>query len=218
MVIRSRPQFHHSLPTNIHGKRNGSPTDRDETVFGPKCVSELFNDYFSGLANGVVFDDSVELAKEAILKHCTYHNISKIKQNRHTNKEFDFQTINEVDVQRKLGNINIKRPLAMIIFQRRSCVLSTQNLLQLRTYLTYLSHLGIFLASCNVRNSFLSLRMMITRDEKIIALIMYGQESLLHDQPMEYIYEQFNVFYVPFERSIVVSYFWSKWLTTEWRH
>ena len=61
------------------------------------------------LANGIGFDDDEESAKDAIMKHRTHPSISWIGQNRHNVKTFEFQKVNEVDVKRKLRNINIRK-------------------------------------------------------------------------------------------------------------
>ena len=46
--------------TKIHGKNNILLTNKkDETVLDPKCISELFDDYFSGVANEIGFDDNM---------------------------------------------------------------------------------------------------------------------------------------------------------------
>ena len=66
-----------------HGNKNILSTNKDETVLYPKCISELFNDYFSSVASGIGFDDDAESAKDAIMKHRTHPSSSKIEQNRH---------------------------------------------------------------------------------------------------------------------------------------
>ena len=72
---------------------------KDEAVLDPKCVSELFIDYFSRVANGIGFDDDVESAKDTIMKHSTHPSISEIKQNRHNGTIFEFKKVSEVDVK-----------------------------------------------------------------------------------------------------------------------
>ena len=131
-----------------HGNRNILLTNKDET--DPKCKSELFNDYFSSVANGIGFDGDVESAKDAIMKHRTPPSISKIEQNRHNGKTFEFQKVNEVDVKRKVKNINIRKATGFDNIPRKilriaSLELSSPNLPQWRAYLIFLSLLAVFL-------------------------------------------------------------------------
>ena len=53
-------------------------TDKDEAILDPKGISELFDNYFSGVANGIEFDNSVESTKDATIKHPAHPSIWKI--------------------------------------------------------------------------------------------------------------------------------------------
>ena len=80
MIKLSGPPHPHLLLTKNNVKKNILLRNKDEAVLDPKCISELFIDYFSSVANVIGFDDNVESAKDAIMKHSTHPSTSEIKR------------------------------------------------------------------------------------------------------------------------------------------
>ena len=183
-------------------------TNKNETVLDPKCISELFNDYFSSVANGIGFDDDVESAKDAIMKHRTHPSISKIEQNRHNGKTFEFQKVNEVDVKRKLKNINIRKATGFDNIPGKILRVASS---ELSSPMTRLFHISISSSSfpdimkcaelCPQFKNDDNMKRENYRPVSILTAFSKIYESLLNDQLIEYFYELFNVFLCAFRKN-----------------
>ena len=72
-------------------------------------VAEMFNDYFSTVAMGIGFDDSVTSATNAINKHSSHPSVLKIQGNRNPEHSFSFQLVDTQQVSLALKKVNPRK-------------------------------------------------------------------------------------------------------------
>ena len=84
--------------------------EKDTNVNDPSQVAEIFNYFFTNVASGIGFDDTIVSAADAIRKHKEH---SRVEQIRHEfgeiNGEFDFRPVTVDLIMQNINNINPKK-------------------------------------------------------------------------------------------------------------
>ena len=93
--------------------RNGSNIilqENDEIIVDSKQVSDIFNDYFAGIASTIGFDDVITDTPAAIHKHQNHPSVVKIRGKfGNLSDSFTFKSVNPDLVFKKLKSINIRK-------------------------------------------------------------------------------------------------------------
>ena len=75
-----------------------------------KEISEIFNDHFCSVANGIGFDDNISSTSDAISKHATHPSVLKISEVYGKDvPSFHFKCVDEEIISNKLRNINLNK-------------------------------------------------------------------------------------------------------------
>ena len=84
--------------------------EKDAIVNDPAQVAEIFNDFFTTVASGIGFDDTIISTADAIRKHKEHPSVEKIRRDfDEINGEFDFRPVTADLIMQNIKNINPKK-------------------------------------------------------------------------------------------------------------
>ena len=83
--------------------------EKDTIVNDPSPVAETFNEFFTTVASGIGFDDTIISAADAIRKHKEHSSVKLIRHEfGEINGEFDFRPVTVDLVMQNIKNVNPK--------------------------------------------------------------------------------------------------------------
>ena len=84
--------------------------EKDAIVNDPAQVAEIFNDFFTTVASGIGFDDTIISTADPICKHKEHPSVEKIRRDfDEINGEFDFRPVTADLIMQNIKNINPKK-------------------------------------------------------------------------------------------------------------
>ena len=84
--------------------------ENDEIIVDSKQVSDIFNDYFVGIASTIGFEDEITDTSAAIHKHQDHPSVIKIRGKFGSlSDSFTFKSVNPDLIFKKLKSINIRK-------------------------------------------------------------------------------------------------------------
>ena len=81
----------------------------DETITDNHQIANIFNNYFSNIASNISFNDDITSAGDAIIDHQNHPSISKIREKYAMKDDFDFKSVSEELIDKKLRSINNRK-------------------------------------------------------------------------------------------------------------